>query len=294
MKKNILSRLRQILILVILTLFSLLLAAAGSLALSVTLPLQHPILPQNGYEEIHFPAANGQTMRGWYLPPQNGAVILLLHPYYGDRRASLPIAEMLRPYGYGLLMYDQRASGESEGDTRSLGWLDIADLPQAAAFVHNRAPQAALGAWGCSVGGIIALGGAAQTPLLQAVAADAPSPLTWAEYQPPFRLQDPLTPAIYALYYPLVALRAGTFPPFSVHQTLQRYAPRPLLLLSTGSGAEAERIRAYQALAGAQATHRNFPQSSHCAAPHTNPAEYQTALVEFFQHTLLPKGKPTP
>jgi hypothetical protein len=68
----------------------------------------------------------------------NGALVILLHGYGGNRTAMLWHAEQLTRAGYGVLMYDERASGESEGTYRSYGWEDPRDVGGALAFLKEK------------------------------------------------------------------------------------------------------------------------------------------------------------
>lgn len=278
---------------IVVTVFSIIFLAAFLMATAFTIPLNSTVCCEAParfgaeYESIHFSTADGLTLSGWYIPPRNGAVVILVHSYYGDRRQTLPVAEMLHKHGYGLLMYDQRASGESEGDSRSLGWRDIPDLKEAAAWLEKQPETQKIGAYGCSMGGAISLAGAVGVPSISAVAADAPSPLQWYENIPPFSLSDPLSLPIMTLYYPLVMLRARAVPPTSTVEAVQNYGLRPLLLISTGESGEFSRVNSYFDAAVGPKTHWNIPNSSHCAAPSTHPQEYEQHLVEFFDTTLL-------
>ena len=276
----------------IVTVFSIIFLAAFLMANLVTVPLKSQVCCETParfgaeYQSMHFSTADGMTLSGWYVPPRNGAVVILVHSYYGDRRQPLPVAEMLYKHGYGLLMYDQRASGESDGDSRSLGWRDIPDLKEAAAWLTGQPGIQKIGAYGCSMGGAISLAGAVGVPSILAIAIDAPSPLQWYEYLPPFSLQDPFSRPIMALYYPLVMLRARALPPTSTVEAVQNYSPRPLLLISTGQDAEFSRVSTYFDAAVGPKMHWNIPDSSHCAAPSTHPQEYEQHLVDFFNSTL--------
>jgi len=283
----------------VVTVLSIIFLSAFLIATVVTIPLKSQVCCETparfgaDYQSMHFSTADGLTLTGWYIPPRNtvpdsgnGAVIIPVHSYYGDRRQTLPVAEMLYKHGYGLLMYAQRASGESDGDSRSLGWRDIPDLKEAAAWLTGQPGIQKIGAYGCSMGGAIALAGAVGVPSIHAVAADAPSPLQWAENRPSFSLQDPFSLPIIALYYQMVILRARTLPPTSTVEAVRNYGPRPLLLISTGQGGELSRVSTYFDAAENPKTHRNIPDSSHCAAPVTHPAEYETHLVDFFNSAL--------
>ncbi len=265
--------------------------SVAALVTAVTIPLQHPVCCDSPtrfgapFEKISFHTADGLTLRGWYIPPQNGMVILLLHPYYGNRMGVMRPAEMLYRHGYGLLMYDQRASGESDGTVRTLGWLDIPDVQQAVNFVTTRQKNVRLGIYGCSSGGAIALGGAAFSPQIGAAAVDAPSPLSWEENRPDFRA-DPFHALTFTTYFHIVALKAGAYAPISTLEAIQAVSPRPILFLSTGQGGEKARVQSYYEAASGPKVHFNLPHSSHCAAPYTHPAAYEQALIEFFDTYL--------
>jgi pimeloyl-ACP methyl ester carboxylesterase len=272
---------------------SIILLAALLMAMVVTIPLKSRVCCETParfgaeYQTMNFLTADGLTLTGWYIPPRNGAVVILVHSYYGDRRQTLPVAEMLYKHGYGLLMYDQRASGESSGDARSLGSRDIPDLKEAATWLTGQTGIQKIGAYGCSMGGAISLAGAVGVPSIAAIAADAPSPLEWYENLPPFSLRDPFSQPIMAIYYSMVMLRARALPPTSTIEAVQNYGDRPLLLISTGQGGELSRVSAYFDAAIGPKTHWNIPNSSHCAAPSTHFQEYEQHLVEYFDATLL-------
>lgn len=265
--------------------------SVAALVTAVTVPLQHPVCCDSPtrfgapFEKISFHTADGLTLRGWYIPPQNGVVIILVHPYYGDRMGVMRPAEALYQSGYGLLMYDQRASGESDGHIRALGWLDIPDVQQAVQFITTRKPDVKIGIAGCSSGGAIALGGAAFSPHIGAVAADAPSPLSWEENKPNFQA-DPFYALTFTTYFHIVAWKAGTYAPISTFEAIRAVSPRPILFISTSQAAEKDRIQAYYQTASGPKVHFNLPNSSHCAGPYTHPVEYGQALVEFFDTYL--------
>lgn len=266
---------------------------SGALAITnvLTVPLKSAVCClEMAHEDIHFQTADGLALSGWYVPSKNGAVVILLHTYYADRRQTQPVAEMLVRHGYGVLMYDQRASGESQGDVRSLGWLDIPDVAQAVAFLRSRpdVDENRIGVYGCSMGGAIALAAMAADPAIAAVAADAPSLLTFDEARP--QIGDPgwgMNLPINALYYSFVSLRAGVSPPTSTHNAAQSITPRPLLLISSGQPGERARVDALYAAAGEPKTHWHIPNAGHCGGPLAQPQEYEQHLVDFFDSTLL-------
>lgn len=271
----------------------LVLLPAAVLTYTVTRPLNHPLCCQTpadfgaSYENIRFQTRDGLWMSGWFIPPRPGkAIIILLHTYYADRRQVLPVAGMLSAQGYGILMYDQRASGESQGDSRSLGWRDIPDLAAATGWLATRVTSPAIGVYGCSMGASIALAGAANLPAIRAAALDAPSPLSYRENLPEFNPHDPLMLPIMGLYYPLVMLRARALPPTSTLLAVQQFGQRPLLFISSGLGSEKVRVDTYFAAAQGPRSHWNLPGASHCSGPQHAPLEYSQHLLEFFNTNL--------
>jgi len=203
-------------------------------------------------EEVTFSGADGVRLAGWYVPPANGVTIILLHGYGGTRASMLWHAETLVRAGYGVLMYDERASGESGGLRRSYGWEDGPDVGSAVAFIqsHNGGEAAQIGIGGCSVGGQIALQGAIGSPQIAAVWADGPSNLRAVDNPPP---QNVLTGLVLVSNYLLDFLyqqELGIPAPPPMIDQIQRIAPRPLMLVGGGKevgllGSEAARVEHY-------------------------------------------------
>jgi fermentation-respiration switch protein FrsA (DUF1100 family) len=233
-----------------------------------------------------FTTADGLTLSGWYIPPKNGAVIILIHSYHSDRRQPLPVAEMLYKHGYGLLIYDQRASGESEGSTRSLGTLDVPDVQEAARWLAKRQKDLKIGAYGCSMGAAIAIAGAVGVPAIRALAVDAPAQLLWNEKLPPFSLRDPFSQPIMALYYQFMLLRVQALPATSTGEAVKNYGSRPILFISTGQSAELSAMNTYFKAARGPKEYWNIPDANHCDGPNSHPEEYQQHLVNFFNSAL--------
>jgi uncharacterized protein len=282
---------------------TILLVYAGIIILStatmmtmLTIPLRFPLGGQSPsdfgaeYEDVTFRTASGLTLSGWYIPSKNGAGVILMHGYHADRRMPLPVAKILARHGYGVLIYDQRATGKSEGDMRSFGWQDISDVDQAVAFLQSRPEidKNRIGIYGCSIGAGIAVIAATKNPSIAAVAGDAINSLTFEGARIGTGVSHWfITMPIFALYFPVMSLRTGTLPPISTTEAAQRIAPRPLLLISVGEDAERTRAQELYALAGEPKEHHNIPGAAHCGAPYSHPAEYEQYLVPFFDIALL-------
>ena len=139
---------------------------------SLRKPLGNP--PNAAYETVAFTASDGVELEGWYRPSKNGASVLVLSGGGGNRMGGLDHARMLERHGYGVLVYDSRGSGNSEGTVNSYGWGLEKDAAAALDFLARRddVEQGRVGALGLSTGADIAIDIAARRDDVNAVVAD--------------------------------------------------------------------------------------------------------------------------
>jgi len=71
---------------------------------------------------VKLTTSDGVELEGWYRPSRNGASVMLLSGGGSNRMGPLRHARMLERHGYGVLVYDPRGSGNSEGAVNSCGW----------------------------------------------------------------------------------------------------------------------------------------------------------------------------
>ena len=69
------------------------------------------------HEDVTFTTADGLRLRGWYVPSKNGAAVIS----FPGRKGTQKPARMLARHGYGVLLFDRRGEGESEGDPNAWG-----------------------------------------------------------------------------------------------------------------------------------------------------------------------------
>jgi uncharacterized protein len=125
------------------------------------------------YETVSFKSSDGLTLRGWFVPSQNGAVVVLVHGHGSNRTGQMGDAAILAARGYGVVMFDLRNSGESDGDTTTMGLLEVNDVQAAVEFAASRpgTDPDRLGLLGQSLGGATVIMTAARVPAVRAVAA---------------------------------------------------------------------------------------------------------------------------
>ena len=122
------------------------------------------------HENVAFETADGLRLRGWYVPSKNGAAVIAFPGRKGTQRP----ARILARHGYGVLLFDRRGEGESEGDPNAFGWGGHQDVAAAVRFLQNRpdVEQDRIGGIGLSVGGEMMLESAAKSPGLRAVVSE--------------------------------------------------------------------------------------------------------------------------
>jgi pimeloyl-ACP methyl ester carboxylesterase len=241
-------------------------------------------------EQVEFEGGDNLMMAGWRVPSQNGVTIILLHGYGGNRTAMLWHAKRLVKAGYGVLLYDERASGESEGTRRSYGWEDPRDVHGAIRFIQMDANHSSerIGIMGCSIGAQIALQSTANDPELGAVWADGPSTVRARDLPIP---RNPMVALMTLGNYSLdwvYAMGLHMKAPPAMVDIIGNIAPRPIMMVGGGTpqplaGSEADMmIPGYAKAAGSNAQVWIIPEAVHCDGPARRPDEYAQRMVEFF------------
>ena len=241
-------------------------------------------------ETVAIPAADGETLAGWYAPPSDGsgAVVMVLHGSRSDRTASLGHARVLQAAGYGVLVYDQRASGESTGDRQSMGWYDRRDITPIIDWLAARPEVDAgrIGGVGLSLGAHILVMAAPDELRLQAI---------WGEGLSINSIDDlPDYPGIDAQFIRFINRQAlwlgGLYlgeQGESFKQLIPRIAPRPLMLVAGGAAPfEPDFNRAYQPFLGANADLWVIENAGHVGGLSTVPEIYTERLLGFFDAAL--------
>ena len=240
------------------------------------------------HEDVSFTTSDGLTLHGWYVPSRNGAGIV----DFPGRLGTQAHARMLARHGYGVLLFDRRGEGRSEGRGNMLGWGGEKDIIAAVDWLKHRpdVDPDRIGGLGLSVGGELMLEAAAKDPDLAAVVSDGagarhvredkeaiPGAEFWA-----------MSPA-FALADVSVAVFSDTAPPESLFDLVPRIAPRPLLFIYAPDGGNATEVLTpdYARIAGPNASLWSVPDAPHIKAIKTAPAQYERHVVDFFDKALL-------
>jgi pimeloyl-ACP methyl ester carboxylesterase len=240
------------------------------------------------YEDVALPAADGITLRGWYVPSRNGAAIIAVHGADGNRVQMLWHAQALAEKGYGVLLFDLRAHGESDGTVFPV--TDASpDVAAAVAYLRSRdeIDPERIGAVGLSLGAEVILQAAARDGSLKALIADGASTN---------RIEDllPLPPQYRFMYVVaptwwmsdrMAAWMSGVLArPLVV--LVKDIAPRPVLFISSREAPEPFMNRRLYARAGPGAQLWELPDTAHVGGIFAHPEEYRQRMVSFFDAAL--------
>ena len=127
--------------------------------------------------DVGFVTADHLNLKAWYVPPRGHAgTVILVHGGFSNRSSMLPEATALVRRGLGVLLYDSRASGASDGTLMSWGDREQLDLRAAVDWLSVQPETLAgskLGAQGHSIGASTVAMVAAHDPRLKAVLLNA-------------------------------------------------------------------------------------------------------------------------
>ncbi|MCP3065689.1 alpha/beta fold hydrolase [Myxococcus sp. K38C18041901] len=132
-------------------------------------------------QDVRLFTSDGLELRGWYVPSRNRAAVVMTHGLSQTRADVLPEARILRDAGYGVLLFDLRAHGGSQGETSTWGDLERRDVRAALEYVRARpdVDPAKVGALGFSIGSAAVAEVAAKDPDVRAVVLLSPFNTLW-------------------------------------------------------------------------------------------------------------------
>lgn len=246
------------------------------------------------YEDVTILAADGVALRGWYIPSRNGAAIIALHGSDGNREQLLWHAQALAERGYGVLLFDLRAHGQSGGAVFPVT-DDSPDVAAAVAYLRGRkeVDPERIGAVGLSLGAHVILQAAAENPSLKALVADGASTNRMEDLlplPPQYRIMVVAVPAWW-MSDRLSGLISGV-PARPLTLLVERIAPRPILFISSNQDPEPFMNRRLAERAGPAAQLWELPDTGHVGGIFAHPEEYKQRMLSFFDAALLGQKVP--
>jgi uncharacterized protein len=240
------------------------------------------------HEEVQFTTSDGYLLKGWYVPSKNRAAVISFPGRSGTRLQ----ARMLARHGYGVLLFDRRGEGESEGDWNVFGWQGERDLHAAASFLQGRddVDPERIGGIGRSVGGEMLIEAAAESDAFKAVVSEGGSGRSLRDDLANHGWSDPAGIASQAVLTAAVAVFTNNLPPADLKSLAPRIAPRAVFFIygeHGQGGTEKAPNEGFYAKAGEPREIWEVPGAQHVGGITTRPAEYERRVIAFFDQALL-------
>jgi fermentation-respiration switch protein FrsA (DUF1100 family) len=280
---------RALLVLVVLVLVIGVIIMPIGLAVYVTVkPPEDVGPPPDGFQDVTLTTSDGVNLAAWYAPPANGAVIVVVHGSGGSRESMRDRSTMLVEQGFGVLAFDLRGHGASQGQTNLYGWEGTRDVGAALAFLEQQDGVEAIGGWGSSLGGEVLLGAAGDYPAMAAIVSDGASYRSFDEFDDlSMQRQNVFIVSIW-LMFKWVRVFSGDSPPTSILDSIRAADSTQFLLIAGGSEeTEVKYNELFAETIGDRATVWVAPGVGHTKAYGRYPDEYTQRVIDFFTATLL-------
>jgi fermentation-respiration switch protein FrsA (DUF1100 family) len=234
------------------------------------------------YQAITLTTRDGLKLAAWYTPPQNGTMVLVAHGYGAKRSAE--IYALFARHGYGVLAWDMRAHGESDGELCTVGYAEAEDVETALDYTLSQPGVKHVAAWGESMGGVATILAAARRPEIEALVAD--SAFTTLEDELALRIPIPLLRPLVRFFAEQEAGRSIQ----SVRPVDQigRLSPRPVFVIQ-GLADQSIPLDSGQRLYEAAGEPRLLWQEEgigHVEMYTAQPGEYEARVIAFLDEAL--------
>jgi uncharacterized protein len=238
------------------------------------------------FQTLELTTKDDIKLAAWYTPTQNGALVLVLHGYAGSRSAQMH--SLFARHGFGVLSWDARAHGESQGEVCTFGYRESRfDVQAALEFVDSLADIEHIAAFGESMGAATLIQATADHPQIEALIADSafaaiedmlarvvPSPL--------------LQPGIKFFVENETQLEMDDLRPVDV---ITRISPRPIFIIQGDSDQTVPPDSALRLFQASGEPKRLWVEEGvgHVGTFAAMPQEYEQRLVGFLDQYLLGK-----
>lgn len=235
-------------------------------------------------------------LKGWFIPAEESdRAIIILHGGFMNRAdpyaKALPLSVDLARNGFNVLAFDQRGSGESDGDEYGFGYWEWRDALGALDYLKERGFEAAkIGFHGFSTGAVIGIMAAARDPQVRALVSDG----AFADLRELLRylfvrqthLPKPLSFPLLRLLEALTGIDSSAVSP---EREIGCIKPRRILFIH---GQKDEMVppdhpgRLHHAANNGENPMWLVPDAGHVQAYSTRPTEYLSKVVTFFSEEL--------
>ena len=250
-------------------------------------PVEEIDLGTADVEDVELHTSDDLTLQGSYVPSKNGAAVIVAF----GRKGSQDKARMLARHGYGVLIFDRRGEGESDGDPNPYAWGGgEKDIVAAVEFLQERpdVDPERIGGVGLSVGGETFLQAAARHDEIKAVVSEGATARSGSELAS-VEGSQPMPLLINYVVSAGTAVFTNASPPEHLIDQVDEIAPRAMFLISAPSAdPDEERFnRAYYRAAGGPKALWEVRDAGHVGAQEAHPREYERRVTRFLDRALL-------
>jgi pimeloyl-ACP methyl ester carboxylesterase len=244
------------------------------------------------YRNVAFRTSDGVRLSAWYIPPRNGAAVLMVPGAGSNRAAVVGQGAVLARHGYGALLLDGRGHGRSGGHTMDFGWWGGRDIAAAVGFL-DRQPgvrQGKIAVLGESMGGEQALAAMGTDPRIRAVVGEGVTGQQLADHGWMMHgITGVLDTGMEWVQYTAAGLISGAPRPMSIPDAIRAAAPRPVLIIAAGA-VTSEPIAARWFRAASPATVHLWvvPRAGHTQGLATAPRAWAAHVISFLNIALHP------
>jgi fermentation-respiration switch protein FrsA (DUF1100 family) len=238
------------------------------------------------HRDVSFRTSDGLALSGWYVPSRNGGGIVIVHGGGGDRDGDKRHAAMLARAGYGVLLYDARGRGQSEGDPDAYGWTWNLDVSAAIGWLKHQpdVKHGRIGALGLSTGADVLVDVAAHRHDLRAVVADGSTTRSVADVHKILHGFGLLTLPSWWVQYTAGRVLENVSPGKPLAQ-LAAHIRTPILFIASSWSVERSAAPIYTRAAH-QPNDLWETDTGHTQGLRDNPSEYSQRVLLFFRRTL--------
>lgn len=248
------------------------------------------------FRDVTFPSGDGVELAGWYVPTRNGAAVALMHGAGSTRSGELEHAAVLAEHGYGVLLFDARGHGESQGRSMDFGWYGEDDASGAVDFLAGEPGVGAgrIALVGTSMGGEQAIGAAGADRRVAAVVAEGATNRVAADrgyLEAAYGARGAVQQRIDAVTYWFTDLLSDAPRPLplrdSVSIATSRSDPTAFLLIAAGDRRDESLAADYvQQRGNGLVQIWTVPEAGHTEALETAPDEWEERVLDFLDDSL--------
>jgi uncharacterized protein len=236
------------------------------------------------HEDVEFTTSDGLHLKGWYIRSRNGAAVIS----FPGRASSQERAKFLARHGYGVLLFDRRGEGESDGDPNLLGWHGERDIHAAVKYLQSRpdVDPDRIGGIGLSVGGEMMIEAAAESPELKAIVSEGGSARS---YRDEIANRSGLGEVFgVGVFSAATSLWTSDLPPADLKGLVPKISGATFFIYGEhGQPAEKPANEGFYEVARGPKEIWEVAGSGHMAGTKAQPEEYERRVVDFFDCTLL-------